>query len=159
MTSEVVRSLSVHGFVSSCMANSRLSSCSMVDKNSSSSELEGGGILAAILGQPRPTKADLSLENSETGILRGNVAAARRLTLSDCCRVVRTVFTKNSLVERRECDLLWSTEVSQASISRSPLIVAGSSSSQERMGKPWTVRTCPRNVLRSSDRASTKSSA
>ena len=58
-----------------------------------------------------------------------------------------------------ECDLLWSTEVSQASISKSTLIVAGSSSSQVMIGKPWTVRTCPWNVLRSSDRASTRSSA
>ena len=80
--SEVVRSLSVHGLVSSCMANSRLSSCSMVDSNSCSSEQEKGWIMVAMLGQPRPTKAVRSFEKSEAGILMGRLMVASGLAAS-----------------------------------------------------------------------------
>ena len=127
--------------MSSCIA--RLSS--REDKSSCSSELVEGGIRKAILGHPKPTKAALSFENSEAGIRMGRLTEASWFTGSDCSLLVSTaVLVKNSLVEQREWALLWSAEVSQASISRRPLIVAGSTTSVLTTKKPWTTRTWPR---------------
>ena len=65
--------------VSNCRANSRLSSCSMVDKKVFSSSIVWGGREVAMFDHPRPTKAVLSLVNMDAGILSGMHTVAKLL--------------------------------------------------------------------------------
>ena len=67
------------GLEPNCRANSRLSSCSMVDKKVFSSSIVWGGREVAMFDHPRPTKAVLSLVNMDAGILSGMHTVAKLL--------------------------------------------------------------------------------